>query len=473
MKKQLLNDALSEINAAFVYEAKFSDNTKIIKFKWKKVLTAAACFALVVLMIPAIIFGSKNFKYSFYSDTDSSTPSLQANSDVDKADDIVEESVDDIFSSKKQTTSKKSNSKDNQNTPIFNGSYFTAAEVASFFGGYKSSGRTTAYKKVYYPKTDAINLSKIPTDKYVTISHTSPGKKYNKAEFENFVEQHINPICDELNTPIPNYEIIKDSGYNINFSANDFEIHLSQGKINNLIIINKYPNDNSGNNNLVISGITVMVDQRLTDSEIINSLLPLRNKLSKLFESNFVKTTIYREYSNDSNTVLDSLTVNFYNDEKEKIQKSINISFDNIKNYDNDIITNGILYNTYGLSYIEEREPGLADNIALAKVKRISLEQAEELLKKGYTYGGNGCPICQSNQDPIEFDKYDYVGFEYYKPNVKRSDDTFYILPFYTFYKYLNTSENGKLCYAKTYVPAFEVSGVEEYFANKHNSHSN
>ena len=323
MKKQLLNDALSEINASFVYEAKFSDNTKIIKFKWKKVLTAAACFALVLLMIPAIIFGSKNFKYSFYNDTDSSTPSLQANSDVDETDAIIEESVDDISSSKKQTTSKKTNSKGNQNTAIFDGAYFTAAEVASFFGGYKSSGRTTAYKKVYYPNTNAINLNKIPTDKYVTISHTSPGKKYNKAEFEKFVGQHIKPICDELNTPIPNYEIIKDSGYNINFSANDFEIHLSQGKINNLISINKYPNDNSGNNNLVISGITVMVDQRLSDSEIINSLLPLRNKLSKLFESNFVKTTIYREYSNDSNTVLDSLTVNFYNDEKEKIQKAL------------------------------------------------------------------------------------------------------------------------------------------------------
>ena len=472
MKKQLLNDALGEINAEYVYGAKFSDNAKIIKFKWKKVLTVAACFALIVLMIPAIIFSSKNFKYSFYNDTHSSTPSLQANSEVD---DVVEEFIDNISSSKKQTVSKKTNSTVKQNTPIFNGAYFTADEVAKFFGGYKSSGRTTAYKKVYYPNTDAINLNKIPTEKYVTISHTSPGKKYNKAEFEKFVEKHIKPICDELNTTIPNYEIIKDSGYRINiYQLNEFSINFCQYKTKNSVYFSKHNTDNSGNKNFEFCGETIMVDQRLSDEEIKKSLIPLRNKMSEFFNCNFTTTVITRDYSQaNDETVLDSLTIDFYNDDNEKIKKNAYFSFDNHKSHEDDIVTNDILYDVTSIHYSEERESGITDNIELAKVKRISLEQAEELLKKGYTYGGNGCPICQSNQESIEFDEYDYVGFEYYKPNVKRSDDTFYILPFYTFYKYLNTSENGKLCYAKTYVPAFEVSGIEEYFANKHNSHSN
>ena len=37
-------------------------------------------------------------------------------------------------------------------------------------------------------------------------------------------------------------------------------------------------------------------------------------------------------------------------------------------------------------------------------------------------------------------------------------------VPFYTFYKQIGTSPGGNPIYAKTYVPAIEVTGMEEYF---------
>lgn len=46
-----------------------------------------------------------------------------------------------------------------------------------------------------------------------------------------------------------------------------------------------------------------------------------------------------------------------------------------------------------------------------------------------------------------------------------------YGIPFYTFYKKLSEDENGFVRYAKTMVPAIEVSGLEEYFEAQEEFH--
>ena len=53
---------------------------------------------------------------------------------------------------------------------------------------------------------------------------------------------------------------------------------------------------------------------------------------------------------------------------------------------------------------------------------------------------------------------------------IKHSKKILFI-PFYAFYKNIGRSENGNLIYAKTYVPAIEVSGYKEYFESQEANH--
>ena len=64
------------------------------------------------------------------------------------------------------------------------------------------------------------------------------------------------------------------------------------------------------------------------------------------------------------------------------------------------------------------------------------------------------------SQEAISFEGYDYVGFEYvFEGSGKSKYHDELGIPFYTFYKKLYDQ-----VYAKTYVPAIELSGYEEYF---------
>jgi hypothetical protein len=96
------------------------------------------------------------------------------------------------------------------------------------------------------------------------------------------------------------------------------------------------------------------------------------------------------------------------------------------------------------------------------KARMITLAEAEELLAKGYVFGGHSCKLCMAEQKKVDFTEYDAVSFEY----VHGKNGM--IVPFYTFYKHLGASTSDKTGtiqeYAKTYVPAVEIEGLEEYF---------
>ena len=68
-------------------------------------------------------------------------------------------------------------------------------------------------------------------------------------------------------------------------------------------------------------------------------------------------------------------------------------------------------------------------------------------------------------QEKVDFSDYDHVGIEYVqKATYEEFTNEYY--PFYAFYKEI---EDGK--FARTYVPAFRVSGVEEYFRSQESKH--
>ena len=91
--------------------------------------------------------------------------------------------------------------------------------------------------------------------------------------------------------------------------------------------------------------------------------------------------------------------------------------------------------------------------------RMLTLEEAEEMLSRGYVFGGHSCPLCMAEQEALDFSDYDGVEIEY----VHSMDSLIYI-PFYAFYKDIGTNEYGVPSFAKTYVCAVEVSGLDDYF---------
>ena len=100
------------------------------------------------------------------------------------------------------------------------------------------------------------------------------------------------------------------------------------------------------------------------------------------------------------------------------------------------------------------------------KAKMISLEEAEKLLDKGYVFGGHSCKLCMAEQPEVDFSDYECVDIEY----VRGVENNIYI-PFYAFYKYIGETSYGMPTYAKTYVPAVKVDGLDKYFKNQISEH--
>lgn len=109
-------------------------------------------------------------------------------------------------------------------------------------------------------------------------------------------------------------------------------------------------------------------------------------------------------------------------------------------------------------------------NLALDRYRAESRRKggAEAMLRNGYVFSNHSCRLCMQNRQKVDFTDYDRVSLEY----VFASDDIRgYGIPFYTFYKRIRVNENGFVQYAKTMVPAIEVSGLQAYFEDQVQHH--
>ena len=209
-----------------------------------------------------------------------------------------------------------------------------------------------------------------------------------------------------------------------------------------------------------VNGMKISVDQTEDDETIIASLEPVREALCELFEVDLPDVQIIRKYDAYSPNGCVILDVYFYNAKKngasfslKKCSDYIQLHFDNSKNTSDDIVSDKELTIVspyyYHFRGTPEEYCELKDTVDM-----ISLEEAEELLCKGYCFGGHTCPLCMAAQDRIDFEDYDEVGFLYYEG-----------YPFYAFFKKTTWQcKNGNTMYARTLVPAIKVTGYEEYF---------
>ncbi len=113
------------------------------------------------------------------------------------------------------------------------------------------------------------------------------------------------------------------------------------------------------------------------------------------------------------------------------------------------------------VTYSEPRDT--ADyTVIVGKAKTVTLAQAEGLLEAGYIFNATKCLDCRKADCDVDFSEYDSVGLVYRKYN---AGHYLWSVPYYAFYK-----QRGEK-YAVAYVPAVEVTGIEEYFAERTEKH--
>lgn len=357
---------------------------------------------------------------------------------------------------------------------------YTALEIADLFGVQDKLG-TNQYQRIYVPDGKDLPLVAPGGEDYLGVyRYAQKGLPLDKNELSAFLDSVLPSLTESLNITLPPYEIRESeryggrdrvyeylefgehSRYSLNFVQS--ETHISVGL-----------SDVRDKQGIVLDGEIIQADQRLTDEEILDSLQSVKNKLCRIFGVSFTKEKVVRRYSSDSKHGVVDLLVYFYNETGHPLERYgeilsdyILIRFDNFANYDGDIVSDGVL-TVASVGYRKYRIPPAESYELIANAGLISLKEAEELLYNGYVFGGHYCPLCMDAQEEVSFEGYEFMGMEYYFG--EEDDGSALVIPFYTFYKEIGTSQNGNKVYAKTYVSAMPLLGYDEYLESQKTDH--
>ena len=361
--------------------------------------------------------------------------------------------------------------------PVYDDAQYSALDIGNLFSGKYESVATNAYQKIYVPSDEYLNITPIPNEEYLPIYKLSDIKKeLDKKEFSKLVDTIFQKVFSAMSIELPNYTIeYNDDNYGNMGSY--WKINLL--RLENLFVsarqssLQNFFSFNGRNHGISLNGVNIEIDQSKSDDEIKASLTPIKEKLFEVFGVEFNDVKIIRNYSSYSPHGATQVYVYFYNSNEplenvfgKPILDYIELSFDNFKNFEDDIVSDTVLSDV-SIRYVERRDKADQLYTVPKKLKMISLEDAEALLRRGYVFGGHSCRLCMAMQDPIDFENYDHVGFEYIQGSTNSNE----VLPFYAFYKYIGDTQNGNKTYAKTYVPAIKVSGYEEYFESQTKYH--
>lgn len=362
--------------------------------------------------------------------------------------------------------------------PVWEDARYTASQIAGMFEG-KMDGVTNAYTKIYVPDEQYLYIEELPDSEYLNVyRYKYKQQTINKKTFETFIDAFLDRAMSSLNCGWTSY-IIEELNYGSGnkelsvyekigkhtFSARQTVTQMSVAFIN-------------GDQGLSLDGEMVEVDQRMSDAEISISIQSVKEKLFYIFGVSFRDIKIVRTYGANGENGVKRLTIYFYNVKAHELNRTqgtpvsdyISIEFDNFKNYKNDMVSDGILKDTT-IRYVQNHKNTSQIYKTIAKAKRISLEEAETLLLKGYVFGGHSCSICMSGQQKVNFEDYDFVDVEYVFGHNAKNNQLTEGIPFYAFYKKIGTDAKGQTIYAKTYVPAIKVKGYEEYFEKQAQNH--
>ncbi len=437
MRKELINDALSEMDIELIEGYyKFKDSLAERPKKavlWGRLVPLAAVLAVLIcaalMMLP--LFG--RFTPPISKDTEDGAGDLPA-----------------------------------YDPPLYDEAYLSALEAAGVFAPYSEGAAINAYTKVFSPETRPISAGDVPEGGYADIyGFKQASAELDRREFEDFVNDTRPKILSALGMELDEFETYEKNydGYVVsNNRGGGLVITISQhsddigvkNDINKIRISLEVLTEGE----IKLGGEAVQIDQRQSDSEILASFEPTKEKLFDLFGCTFDSSEIRFNYDGESEFGANMVALEYYNRADILRTEGITVLF---TNFDEGLQSADILKRCS----IEYRQARVAFEEYCERVARcalISLEEAEAQLAAGYVFGGHSCEACMSMQERVSFDEYDLVGFEYVAGESRA-------VPFYTFYKDIGKTANGNTIYAKVYVCAVRLSGLEEYFAGQRDAH--
>lgn len=330
--------------------------------------------------------------------------------------------------------------------------WFTPEQIADLMTGEgEIAGDVQTYGTVEIGADSTLSLVPVPDATYVPVFYKN---KTKLPENEMLMQAWLDPILQRMADSL---------GVD---TLESYDIGTSQGHYNQyysfVIERSREPQYTYENCEFWLNGELVTVDPTQSDEEILESLESVKQKLFAICGVAFPNARVIRTYHELMSD--NGITIIYFDESSHPLNPyklvtdyiSITVDKSSYKGYwttADERISTKIYYRHHILS---------PDTIFQHRgnVKRISLEKAEEMLEKGYVFYP-GCEACMSMQPSIDFSDYDYVGFEYLKDAEKGSN---WVLPFYAFYKKIKEDPDGTVTYAKTYVCAMEVVGMEAYF---------
>ena len=348
-------------------------------------------------------------------------------------------------------------------TPNVSNVVLSADEVNSVFDVMQDNAATNQYTKIYTSDPKYLNLSPLPIAEYLPV-YSARDFTMSKVDLQDFINEYIDEVSTFFGIESKEYEIEKDVRWN---GDPIYEAEISEGKMgvrfimrNNLLYFDNY---SIGEKRLKINGSMISILESDTITYICAS-----------FGKDYSDVKISREYSYEQ---LRTITIYLYSPEKTIFPS----------NFSKSPMTSDYISLTFftdwgsgtSCDWGGSDDEAFLSSVSLyqtlknwnqyfsvvSKVKMLTLEEAEELLAKGYVFGGHSCPLCMAVQPEVDFSDYTFVDVEYVSDENEKL-----CIPFYAFYKYIG-NYNGMDKYAKTYVPAFQASGYAEYFANQEDDH--
>lgn len=474
MSKEDLMEAMGHVDDRILERYVQAEKRLATKKIWVKRVAAAACFALIIGLFTFGIWGGLFPNVSILPTSGPIGPSIQIG--------VPSTPTMTLPNHTAVPTVPPSTIPDNPpfvipTPPVYPDAAYTAWDIAAMFPGAWLDS-TSYYQCIYTEKAEYLDVCPVPTAENLPVFQYQgiPSNK-EEAEVRYFIDTVLCRLSRALEIEIPEYTLVSDSFlgdptyYHTTIDTEDYSIYFTEASFG----IVPYALDAS--TPIRLNGEIVQIDQRQNNQDILNSLEGIKQTLFDILDVSFADTHVVRKYINEIDPNVYAITVYYYNRDESELNTLlqtgfapqsgfISITFDNYNNWNQCAINDHLLSNVqihYQMEATERNYP------VKTQQRRISLEEAEVLLYNGYVFGGHRCPLCMKAQVAVDFADYDYVGLEYlFTRSYNKPTEG---IPFYAFYKQIGVTENGNLIFAKTYVPAIEVSGYTEYFESQKEEH--
>lgn len=350
--------------------------------------------------------------------------------------------------------------------PKYENAIFSAEQIGELFPAKDAMG-TNAYTEEGYPNEELFVVPEVLDVEYLNI-YKQIGTEPSEAELRSLIKEVFPYIGKMYGCDVSQTLFVRKAsatGYSAETVSSGKRI-LASSDLYSLSV--SWGNDDLSP--LSINGETFYAKNVQTDEEIMASVSSVIPYLEQVFDTELSAYKIDRSYSS-SDADINYLNVWLYSETQ--------VTDELLEQYDREPTR----YCTGAMICLEFSREDLAkpsDTVvcryisyeksiqhrykAYAQCRMISLDEAEALLANGYVFSNHVCKLCMDMQEQVDFSDYDRVSLEY----VFGED---YSIPFYTFYKKIREDEDGFVQYAKTMVPAIEVSGLEEYFEEQQRYH--